>query len=146
MEFLSENLWLFWIGVGVFFLIIEFITAALVSIWFVAAAAITSVVSLFVHSFVLQLGIFLILSGVFMIVCRNIYNKHIKKPDESIKAENQLIGKTAVTVENTNGNGGKVLAGDVYWRAVSVDGSEIAKDETVVIKGVETTTLIIEKQ
>lgn len=145
MEYLLSNPWLIWTIVGVFFLVIELSTTALVAIWFVAAAVITAVLSTFIDSAVLQIGIFLILSGLFMVVFRNVYKKHFKKRDETIKHENQLIGKSAVTTEATDKNGGKVLSGDVYWRAVSEDGTEIAKDETVIITGVDKTTLIIKK-
>lgn len=144
MEYLMENLWLFWVAVGIFFLIVECITTALVSIWFVAAAAITSVFSVFVDSFIFQFGIFLILSGVFMVLFRNVYRKHFKNGvGNNIKPEEQIIEKNGVTVEKTDAHGGKVLVGDVYWRAVTEDGSTIEKDETVVITGVNSTTLII---
>lgn len=145
MEYLLSNPWFIWTIVGVFFLLLELFTTALVSIWFVAAAVITAVLSVFIDSAVLQIGIFLMLSGTFMIVFRSVYKKHFKKRDETIKQENQLIGKSAVTTEKTDKNGGKVLAGDVYWRAVSEDGSTIEKDETVIITGVDKTTLIIKK-
>ena len=82
MEYLMENLWLVWIGVGVIFLIVEMLTTALVSIWFVPAAIITCLISLFVDSIIWQIAIFVILSALFMVVCRKIYNKHIKKTNK----------------------------------------------------------------
>lgn len=146
MEYLLSNPWLLWTVVGVFFLAVELSTTALVAIWFVAAAVITAVLSTFIDSVVMQIGIFLILSGVFMVVFRNLYRKRIKKRDETLRPENQLIGKSAVTTEKTDKNGGKVLAGDVYWRAVTDDGSTIEKDETVIITDVKGTSLIIKKE
>lgn len=146
MEYLFENPWLIWTAVGVFFLAVELSTTALVAIWFVAAAVITAVASIFIDSVLWQVVIFLAFSAVFMVVFRRVYKKHFKKPDSTIKPENQLIGKSAVTTEATDAHGGKVLAGDVYWRAVSEDGAEIAKDETVIITGVNSTTLIIKKE
>ena len=40
----------------------------------------------------------------------------------------------------------KIRVGDVYWRAVSENGETIPKDEVVVIKRVEGTTLVINKK
>ncbi len=140
-----ENLWLVWIGVGVIFLIIEMLTTALVSIWFVPAAIITCLVSLFVDSIIWQVAIFVILSAVFMVVCRKIYNKHIKKPVDEVDQNEKLLGKTATVTEDTNAVTGRILVGDVYWRAVSENGETLPKGETVVIKGVNGTTLVINK-
>ena len=145
MEYLMENLWLVWIGVGVIFLIVEMLTTALVSIWFVPAAIITCLVSLFVDSIIWQIAIFVILSAVFMVVCRKIYNKHIKKPVDEVDQNEKLLGKTAIVTEDTNAVTGRILVGDVYWRAVSENGETLPKGETVVIKGVNGTTLVINK-
>ena len=145
MEYLMENLWLVWIGVGVIFLIVEMLTTALVSIWFVPAAIITCLVSLFVDSIIWQVAIFVILSAVFMVVCRKIYNKHIKKPVDEVDQNEKLLGKTATVTEDTNAVTGRILVGDVYWRAVSENGKTLPKGETVVIKGVNGTTLVINK-
>ena len=79
MEYLMENLWIFWIAVGVIFLVIEMLTTALVSIWFVPAAIITCILSLFIDNLPLQVTIFVVLSAIFMVICRKIYNKHIKR-------------------------------------------------------------------
>ena len=74
MEFLNENLWLVWLIAGIFFLIVEIVTTALVSIWFVPAAAITCGISFLVDSLLWQTVIFILLSAVFMIWFRRICN------------------------------------------------------------------------
>ncbi len=145
MEYLAENPWLVWIGVSVIFLIIEMLTTALVSIWFVPAAIITCIASLFIESIIWQIAIFVILSAAFMVVCRKIYNKHIKKPVDEVDQNEKLLGKTGKVTENTDAVSGRILVGDVYWRAVSEDGSTIAKGETIKIIGVDGTTLKITK-
>ncbi len=145
MEYLMENLWLVWIGVGVIFLIVEMLTTALVSIWFVPAAIITCLISLFVDSIIWQIAIFVILSALFMVVCRKIYNKHIKKTVDEVDQNEKLLGKTATVAEDTNAVTGRILVGDIYWRAVSENGETLPKGETVIIKGVNGTTLVINK-
>lgn len=145
MDYLIANPWIMWLAVGVLFLIIELLTTALVSIWFVPSAIITCLLSFVVDNLLIQIAIFVVLSAVFMVVCRKIYNKHIKKPVDDVDQNEKLLGKTATVTEDTNGITGRILVGDVYWRAVSENGDIIQKGETVKIKGVNGTTLVINK-
>ena len=145
MEYLIANPWLMWLAVGVVFLIVELLTTALVSIWFVPSAIITCLLSFVVDNLLIQIAIFVALSAVFMVVCRKIYNKHIKKPVDDVDQNEKLIGKTAKVAEDTNGISGRILVGDVYWKAVSENGDIIPKGETVKVKSVNGTTLVINK-
>lgn len=143
MEFLFENLWALWVAVGVVALIIELSTAALVSIWFVPAALLTCLFSLAVDNIPAQIVVFVVLSAISMVISRKIYKKYIKKDKDEISAESKLIGKIAKTTEETDAHSGKVLVGDIYWKAISETGEKIEKNETVIVTGVEGTTLII---
>ena len=145
MEYLMENLWIFWIAIGVVFLVIEMLTTALVSIWFVPAAIITCIVSLFIDNLPLQVAIFVILSAIFMVICRKIYNKHIKKKVDDVDQNENLIGKIVKVTEDTNGFSGRILSGDIYWKAVSENGETIPKGETAIVKSVNGTMLTINK-
>ena len=145
MDYLIANPWIMWLAVGVLFLSVELLTTALVSIWFVPSAIITCLLSFIVDNLLIQIAIFVVLSAVFMVVCRKIYNKHIKKPVDDVDQNEKLLGKTATVTEDTNGITGRILVGDVYWRAVSENGDIIQKGETVKIKGVNGTTLVINK-
>lgn len=146
MEYVINNPWVMWMVLSIFFLIIELMTVSLVSIWFVVAAIITAIASVFIESYIWQIAIFLLLSGLFMLLFKNLYKKRLKNDESKIGANDQLLGKTAVTVEDTDGTGGKVIVGDVYWRAVSEFENKIEKGEKVVITGVGTTTLIIKRK
>lgn len=145
MEYLVNNPWVAWLGVAVFFLVVELLTTTLVSIWFVPAAIIVCLLTFVIDSLVWQIAIFVVLSAVFMVVARKIYKKHIKKPVDDVDQNEKLLGKAALVTEDTNAISGRILVGDVYWRAVSENGETIPKGETVVIKGVEGTTLKINK-
>ena len=145
MEYLMANPWIAWLAVGVLFLIVELLTTALVSIWFVPSAIITCLLSFVVDSLLVQIAVFVVLSAVFMVVCRRIYNKHIKKPVDDVDQNEKLLGKTATVTEDTNEFTGRVLIGDVYWKATTENGEVIPKGENVVIKCVEGTTLKIKK-
>ena len=145
MEYLISNPWVLWLVVGILFLIVELMTTALVSIWFVPAAIITCLLSFVVKGFLWQTAIFVVLSAVFMVICRKIYNKHIKKPVDDVDQNEKLIGKTATVTEDTNSITGRILVGDIYWKAVSENGETIPMGETVTIKGINGTTLVINK-
>lgn len=145
MEYLLNNPWIAWLIVAVFFLVVELLTTTLVSIWFVPAAIIVCLLTFVIDSVVWQIAIFVVLSAVFMVLARKIYKKHIKKPVDDVDRNEKLLGKAALVTEDTNAISGRILVGDVYWRAVSENGETIPKGETVVIKGVEGTTLKINK-
>lgn len=143
MEYILSNPWAMWLGAAVIFLVIELLTTALVSIWFVPAAVITCLLTFVIDSTLWQIAIFVVLSATFMVVARKIYKKHIKKPVDDVDQNEKLVGKSATVTEDVNAIAGRILVGDVYWRAVSENGETIPKGETAVIKGVNGTTLVI---
>lgn len=145
MEYLMANPWIIWIAVGIFFLIVELCTTALVSIWFVPAAVITCLLSFVIKSAVWQIAIFVLLSAVFMAVFRKIYKRYIKKPVDDIDQNEKILGKIVTVVDQTNGINGRVKLGDIYWKAVTENGETLSENEKAVIKSVNSTTLIVTK-
>lgn len=107
--------WTLWVAIAIFALIAEVNTTALISIWFVPAALISALISVFVGNFAIQLIVFIILSGIFLYVFRNVYKKHIKKSQEG--ETDLVLNKVGTAVEETSSIGGKVLIGDIYWKA-----------------------------
>ncbi len=139
IEYFSHNLWVFWLVTAVAFLILETLTTALVSIWFVPGAVIASLVSVFSDSFALQIVVFLVLSAVCFLLCKKFY-----KPNKATKlgeANDLLVGKTAIAKTDINSIDGKVLVGDVYWRAVADE--EISQGVPVEIMAVNGTVLSV---
>ena len=145
MEYLIANPWIAWLAVGIVFLVVELLTTALVSIWFVPAALLTCLVSLVTDSFLIQVLVFIVLSIVAMIISRKVYKKYIKKDKDEVNADSKLIGKYGKTTEETDALNGKVLVGDIYWKARTQNGETIPKDQSVKIVSVEGTTLTVTK-
>lgn len=145
MEYLMANPWAIWIAVGVFFLIVELCTTALVSIWFVPAAIITCLLSFVIKSAIWQVAIFVLLSAVFMVVFRKIYKKYIKKPVDDVDQNEKLLGKIVTIIDETNTISGRVKLGDIYWKAITENGETLSQNEKAVIKGVQGTTLVVTK-
>ena len=145
MEYLMANPWAIWIAVGVFFLIVELCTTALVSIWFVPAAIITCLLSFVIKSAIWQVAIFVFLSAIFMVVFRKLYKKYIKKPIDDVDQNEKLLGKIVTIIDETNAINGRVKLGDIYWKAITENGETLSQNEKAVIKGVQGTTLVVTK-
>lgn len=145
MEYLMSNPWIIWVAVGVFFLIVELSTAALVSIWFVPAAIITCLLSFVIKSAIWQIAIFVFLSAIFMVISRKIYKKYIKKPVDDVNQNEKLLGKIVTITDTTDGINGRVRMGDIYWKAITENGEKLSENEKAVIKSVNGTTLVVTK-
>lgn len=142
IEFFTENMWIAWmIGAGAF-LVIEALTAGLVSIWFVPGAIICAILSIWVKNFYIQLIVFLIISAIVMIICKKYFKKN--KKEKLAETNELLIGKNGVAKTDISDTEGKVLVGDVYWRAVSE--TEISEGETVTVSAVNGNILTVNKK
>ncbi len=141
ISFLAENLWALWTALALVFLVVEVATTALVSMWFVPAAVITAILSLFCDNFLVQVIAFLVLSLVFLILCKKFYR--VKTPKKLGEANELLIGKNAVAQTDINSINGKVSVGDIYWRAVSDE--PIESGSNVKITDVNGTVLTVVK-
>lgn len=139
MEFLINNLWALWTVAAVLFLVVELLTTSLVSMWFIPGAVVSALVSLFWDSFIGQLCIFLVLSAISLVLCKKYYNP--EKLTNLPETNAQLIGKTAKAISDISSVDGKVLIGDIHWRAVSDE--NINKDSLVVITEVNGTILTV---
>ncbi len=148
IDFAVEHLWVLWLAVAAVMLFIEIGTAALVSIWFVFGAVVTAIAAVFVDSFAVQVVLFFVFSGVFLVLFRNMYKKKLGVGEDSKKLNYSLIGKTASAAEQITRDGGKVLVGDIYWRAVCEceTDPEIPEGTRVIITGEDGTTLRVRKK
>lgn len=136
---------LFWLILAVVFLIVELMTTALVSVWFIPGALVTALVALVWDNIPAQIVLFVLLSAVSLVLFRKLYFRKFKKTEDTVDADNRLIGRTAIAAEPISPENGKVLVGDVYWRAVS-DKDDIESGAFVEIKSVEGTTLVVSKK
>ncbi len=134
-----------WVIVAIFFLVLEVSTAALISVWFIPSALITAVVAVFWDNPIAQIIIFIVLSAAFLFLFHKLYAGRRKHPEKELDTSSRLIGKSATATEDIDDENGKVLLGDVYWRAVT-NGESIKSGETVKIISVDGTTLVVNKK
>lgn len=107
----------------------------------VFGAVVTAVIASFWDNFIAQVILFFVFSGVFLFLFRNMYKKKLAIGRDSKELNYSLIGKTASVVEKVTQYGGKVIVGDVYWRAVCETGTEIPEGTVVVVIEEDGTTL-----
>lgn len=107
-------MWMFWLVVAGGFLVLELITTALVSIWFVPASVLAGIVSLFVDSIMVQGLVFIAVSCVCFPILKNFYEKKLKQPKIF---EQSVVGKTGIVTVPVTKYSGRIVVGDVNWEA-----------------------------
>lgn len=135
-----------WLIVIIVLSFLELITSQLVSIWFVLAAVVSLIVSLFCYSIPIQLTVFVASSVLFLVGTRPFVKKimSFKKEDTNL---GRIIGKKGIVVtdiDNKLGVGQVKVLGNV-WSAKALDDEIIKKDSMVVIKKIDGVKLIVEK-
>ncbi len=133
-----------WAVIFVLMLGLELSTAQIVSIWF-AAGALAALGASFFLPFELQLVIFVLVSVILLICTRPL----LKKMKKSIIATNlqSEIGSKAIVIEDLSikNNTGRVKLNGVDWNARTTDGSSVKTGESVIVREITGTTLVVEK-
>ncbi len=143
-DFLIQNgAFIFWAIIAVIALIIEALTAELVSCWFAPSALVAMILSPFVKNFLIQLAVFLGLSMLLLAVGRTIVKKKLNLRKTNLNADS-LIGKTGVVQEPINNisETGSVKIAGLVWTARSAHGEEIPEGAVVVIREIQGVKLI----
>ena len=134
----------FWFIIFVSMLIIEFTTVNLISIWFAVGSICAMFVAIFTDSFLFQLGSFVIVSLLTIIITKPLVKKFKGFKIEATNTD-RVIGKIAdVTKEIRPNNYGEVKIFGVYWTAVSDKHYKVGTK--VKVKSIDGSKLIVEKE
>ena len=130
-----------WIIAIIVFLVLEAMTAGLVTIWFAVGALAALLSALFGAPLWLQLLWFFLISVVALIATRPLARKYINSRTQATNADMYVGKECAVTetIDNIAGTGAAKVAGKV-WTARSADGSIIpagTRAEALRIEGVK---------
>lgn len=140
---LAETIVIVWFAIFVLAAIIEASTMDLSSIWFSVGALAALVASLFGANELVQSIVFIVISTALLVGLRPIFKKYIKRNDAKTNVD-RLIGKTAVCVKAIpSGERGEVRIDGKIWTAIAEEA--IAKDEKVVVLGIEGVKLVVRK-
>lgn len=133
-----------WIGIAVFFGVIEILTVGLTTIWFAAAAVLAVIAAEIGLSVLWQTVIFLASSCILLYFTRPLAVKYLKIGKEKTNAA-LLIGKTGIVIEDIKPyNSGLVKVSGQIWTAKATDESiEIKSDSRVKIVKIEGVKLIV---
>ena len=136
---------LFWIAALVVFLVVEAVSAGLVSIWF-AAGALAALICALLHGPVwLQAIWFVVVSCVTLILTRPLVKKYVNAKSVATNADRN-IGRTAVVTERIDdlaGTGAVKLDG-VLWTARSSGGAPIEVGTVVKVREIQGVKLMVE--
>ena len=136
-----------WIALILLFIVIEAITAQLVTIWS-ALGSVGALIAYFCGATTLvQWIVFVAVSTVSLVATRPLVKKYIKVKIQPTNADSS-IGLEAVvseTIDNLRQEGAVKLRG-LEWTARSENGEIIEKDEIVIVRAIEGVKLIVDKK
>lgn len=137
----------FWLAATVLFGALEIATSGiLVCIWFAVGALAAMCSAFFLHNFVAQLLVFLVVSALALVFTRPLVKKciHGKTPTNA----DRLLGAIAQvteSIDNSKGLGSVYINGKT-WSARSVSGEPIPQGTSVSIEALEGVKLMVKVQ
>lgn len=135
-----------WLIITVVLSVIEIFTMGLVTIWFAAGAAIAFFLALFDAPLSVQIGAFLVVSILVLVLVRPIATKHfnnrLKKTNIDAYVGRKLIAKT--DIDNLKGTGKVDMDGSTWLAVSSVDNIVIPAGSEVKVVEVKGAKLIVE--
>ena len=135
-----------WVGLTVFFVLVELLTAQLTTIWFAVGSVASLLLSAFVvDNVVIQIVVFVVVSALALVITRPVVKKFVNKKAEPTNADVNIgkIGIVTEDISNIDGRG-EVKAGGIVWTARST-GDPLYAGERVRIVRIEGVKLIVEK-
>lgn len=127
-----------------FFVVVEAMTVALVSVWFIGGAVCALIAAALGAGFAVQMVIFVAVSAILLaFVCPATRRRWAKKPERT--NADRLVGQTAMVTETIDAcaDTGAVKINGVLWTAKCTTGERIEKGRHVTIERVEGAKLYV---
>ena len=137
----------FWVAALVVFLIVEAVTAGLVSIWFVFGSLVALICAALGAAVWLQIFWFVIVSVATLVLTRPLVKRYVDSRSVATNAD-RSIGRAAVVTERIDNLAatGAVKLDGVVWTARSTDDAvTIETGERVTVRAIEGVKLIVER-
>lgn len=137
----------FWAAALVVFLIVEAVTAGLVSIWFVFGSLVALICAALGAAVWLQIFWFVIVSVATLVLTRPLVKRYVDSRSVATNAD-RSIGRAAVVTERIDNLAatGAVKLDGVVWTARSTnDAVAIETGERVTVRAIEGVKLIVER-
>ena len=137
----------FWVVALVVFLIVEAVTAGLVSIWFVFGSLVALICAALGAAVWLQIFWFVIVSVATLVLTRPLVKRYVDSRSVATNAD-RSIGRAAVVTEridNLAATGAVKLDGVVWTARRTDDAVAIETGERVTVRAIEGVKLIVER-
>ena len=133
-----------WIAAVIAFSVLEGLTVALVSVWFIGGSVAGLIAAACGASVGLQLGVFVAVSAVLLALLRPLAKKYISPRREHTNAD-RLVGREALVTESIDNlkEQGAVKINGVLWTAKSAGGEPIPQGALVKIARIEGAKLYV---
>lgn len=135
-----------WAAALIAFLVVEGVTAQLVTIWFAAGSLVSLILAVLKFPLWVQIAAFVVVSAITLAVTRPLVRKITKVKKEAMNAD-RCIGEVGIVTErisNLEGTGA-VKVGGIVWTARSTDGNDIEKDTKVQIEKIDGVKVIVKE-
>ena len=146
--FTDMSMTMFWLIVLVVLVVIELLTMGLTTIWFAGGALIATIAAVLGAPMVVQVILFLVVSGVLIIFTRPLAVKYFNKDRVRTNAES-LVGRQAIVIseiDNLQGIG-QVNVGGMEWSArTRIDGVRLPVGTVTTVLGINGVKLIVEER
>ncbi len=146
--FADMSMTMFWLIVLVVLVVIELLTMGLTTIWFAGGALVATVAAVFGTPLIVQVILFLVVSGVLIVFTRPLAVKYFNKDRVRTNAES-LVGRQAIVIseiDNLQGIG-QVNVGGMEWSArTRIDGVRLPVGTVTTILGINGVKLIVEER
>ena len=135
-----------WLGLLIFFVILEILTVGLQSIWFALGALVAMVATSLGADLWLQILLFFAVS-IAMLLCLRPFLKKVVTPHIAHVNADSIIGKQAIVTELIDNliSSGYVTVENRSWAARSTKNEKISVGETVVIDKIEGVKVFVTK-
>ena len=137
-----------WLILLIVFLIVEFATMGLTTIWFAVGAVVATLLALVHAPLWLQIIAFLIVSGVTLVFTRPIAVKYFNRDRVRTNVES-LVGREAIVVseiDNLQGIGRVTVGGQEWSARTAQNGITLAVGTVGIVKAIDGVKLIIEER
>jgi membrane protein implicated in regulation of membrane protease activity len=137
-----------WLVAAIVLAVVEIYTMGLTTIWFAIGAVAALICSLCTAPVWLQITVFIVVSGVVLVLVRPIaashFNNRLKKTNIDAYVGRKLIAKT--DIDNLHGTGKVEMDGSTWIAQSSMDNVIIHAGEEVKVVEVRGVKLIVERE
>ena len=134
----------FWLVIILLLSFVEVATVNLVTVWFIASALVSLLLSFLNVNFIVQFAVFVILGVVLLVTTRSYLEKLLNKNKQKTNLDRVVGMEGVVTEKITKHNPGEVKVDGKRWTAVA--SKTISEGKVVRIKEIEGVKLIVEEE